>query len=207
MLVRSVRTTTNLAELQQLIFKSTILQPETIIGIDGMDGSGKSCLAAQLASLIGASHINLDDFLNENQGGFVDHIRYDDLRNVIRQAMPEGPVIIEGCCLRAVLDRVALAAGLHVYVKNFVNGYWQRGNLLEACCAVAAIAKEEEILRNFYDLSGAPFNPDEYLLSALKREIIIYHFQYRPHEHADLVYERSEHPGGPEVSGEEFTLP
>ena len=37
------------------------------IGIDGVDGSGKSSLAASLALQLGSAALDLDDFLNKNQ--------------------------------------------------------------------------------------------------------------------------------------------
>lgn len=179
-MIMPISTTTDLDELQQLIRKSTTLPPGTLLGIDGMDGSGKSCLAEQLAPLLGAKHINLDDFLNPNQGGFLDHLRYDELRKAISQAMDTGPVIVEGDCLREVLGRLCLKAEINIYIKHdIVCGYWQGGSFLNSGSLDKALAEEEE-----RDLRDAD------TLSGLRRELIIYHYQYLPQENADFVYER-----------------
>jgi hypothetical protein len=194
------RTAINLAELQQLIHDKTTLKPGTLIGIDGMDGSGKSYLAKKLASLFCANYIEFDDFVNKHQGGFLDYLRYDELSDAIRQSLAERPVIIEGCCLLEVLGRLSITAKLHIYVKYLVHGIWQRGGFLDACCALAAIANEEEKLRMLVDPFDDPVGPGESLCSALKRDLIIYHYQYRPHQCADFVYKR-EYCREVEVSG------
>lgn len=174
-------TTTNIDELQQLILARATLQPGTVIGIDGINGSGKSCLAEQLAPLLRAKHINLDDFLNPSQGGFLNHLRYDELRKVISQAMAEGPVIVEGVCLREVLRRLCLEAELHIYIKhNIVCGYWQGGSFLNSGFLDEALAEEKE----------RALRDDADTLSGLRLELINYHHKYLPHENPDFVYER-----------------
>ncbi len=157
-------------------------------------GSGKSSLAKQLAPLLGAIHIEIDDFINQKQGGLLDHLRYDELRNAARQDMDKGPVIVEGDCLREVLRRLCLEAELDIYIKhNIVCGYWQGGSFLNSVFLDEALAEEEErALRDADTLSG------------LCREFIIYHYQYLPQENADFVYERRVRGtvlGGAEQSG------
>ncbi|MEJ2691016.1 MAG: hypothetical protein P8130_13955, partial [Deltaproteobacteria bacterium] len=54
-----------------------------IIGIDGADGSGKSYLAAQIIDQLNYFHINLDDYIKENCGGFVAYLKADQLKQTI----------------------------------------------------------------------------------------------------------------------------
>jgi hypothetical protein len=54
----------------------------------------------------------LDDFLNRHQGGFLEHLRYDQLLAAIGQR----PILVEGVCLLAVLERIAVNVDVVVYV-------------------------------------------------------------------------------------------
>lgn len=65
-----------------------------LIIIDGVDGSGKSALAKEIALELGCAHINLDDYLEKNRGSFVKHIKYKPLKSEMDKA--ESPFIIEG---------------------------------------------------------------------------------------------------------------
>lgn len=47
------------------------------IGIDGVDGSGKTTLAKNLAEQLDVPLISLDDYLDEKRDGYLDHLRYE----------------------------------------------------------------------------------------------------------------------------------
>jgi uridine kinase len=168
----------------------------SVIGIDGRDGSGKSPLARELATELGYTHIELDDeeYLRENRGQFVPHIKYDKVREKIDNA--QNTIILDGVCLLSVLKRLGRDPDLLIYVKRTAScGEWRD----EEECDVnddidGFIAKENEKNRRFGEaeasIEGTNFDPDEWKLSELKEEIIRYHFELKPHRKADIIYKR-----------------
>jgi thymidylate kinase len=71
------------------------------IAVDGVDGSGKSTLARSLSEALKIVHINLDDYLKKNRGGFVDYLDYSSINKRILGT--NSKVIIEGVFILAVL--------------------------------------------------------------------------------------------------------
>ena len=95
-----------------------------IIGIDGKDHSGKSFLSKQIKNHLGYKVFNLDSFLIEKQDKFVSAIKYDLLVEQINKE--KSSFIIEGACLRQVLDNLQLDVSLQIYVKRMTPSlYWQ----------------------------------------------------------------------------------
>jgi hypothetical protein len=76
-----------------------------IVGIDGIDGVGKSTLAKVLGRLLGATVLSLDNHLTEDQGSYIPYLRYDEIAQL---AQTNHQVIVEGICLRAALGRLGL---------------------------------------------------------------------------------------------------
>ncbi|HAS55318.1 MAG: hypothetical protein A2X56_11325 [Nitrospirae bacterium GWC2_57_13] len=163
------------------------------VGIDGVDGSGKSSLAALLSRELGWPHINLDDYVEQNMGQFVEHLHYDDVRDILNKA--NEPIIIEGVCLLAVLERLEQRLDLLIYVKKVASyGMWYD----EDDCAVSGdiddfMNEKREKLQKFVEME-ALMNSEEPQTDVefpkLAEEIIRYHYKYRPHEKADIVYIR-----------------
>jgi chloramphenicol 3-O-phosphotransferase len=56
-----------------------------IVAIDGRDGAGKSCLAKNLQKLIGGAIVSFDDFLEQNQGGYVEYLNITAIRAALDQ--------------------------------------------------------------------------------------------------------------------------
>jgi uridine kinase len=79
------------------------------IVVDGIDGSGKSTLAKEISDKLGIIHINLDDYLNKNHGGFADFIDYSSLQDLIEQT--NISIIIEGVCALAVVKKLGINPG------------------------------------------------------------------------------------------------
>lgn len=189
------RVVKTLDALQKAIAAYLLRTDAPVLAIDGMDGSGKSWLAERLAASIHAAHLNLDEFLNQKRGGFLDHLRYDELAAAVNRARDGGAVIIEGVCVLEVLQRLGVKPSVHIYVKHLVAGcIWQPEGMLSMASVSAALAREEEECRRFAKLSGDPVEAGEDLLGGLVREVIAYHYTFRPHESPDIVYERSDDP-------------
>jgi hypothetical protein len=86
-----------------------------IIGIDGELGAGKTTLAERLSAALLCPCVHLDSFLIPGQASYLPSIQYGRLAAAL--AGVTGTVIIEGVCLLAVLEQLALAADYLVFVE------------------------------------------------------------------------------------------
>lgn len=166
----------------------------SLITIDGMSGSGKTYLAQALADKLRYRHVEIDRFLNQKQGGFLDQIRYDELGSALQQVHAGSSTVVEGCCIQEVMKRVGRVPELKIYVKQ-VDGerteQWTKGNFLTKYDnAQDAIAGEEEGLQEYHALFPEQQGQAD-TLPCLEKELIHYHIQYRPHKTADLIFARS----------------
>lgn len=163
-----------------------------LVAIDGWAGAGKSHLATVLARRLGGTHINLDDFLDEKKDGFVAHLRYGEVATAVGGGRDRGFVVLDGVCVLEVLSRLNRQPGVHIYVKCMLRGIqWLPEATLARASAAEALAHEEQQARFYAKLSDRPLVPGEGLVAGLERDLIDYHYRYRPHETADLVYERA----------------
>ena len=153
-----------------------------MVGIDGIDGSGKSSLAQHLARELGWTHINLDDYVEKDMGKYVEHVRYEQVQSMLNDT--EGSIIIEGVCLLAVLEKLQRVPELLIYIKIMSHyGIWYD----EDDCAVNGdindfIRDKRESLQEF-----------DVAFPELAEEIMRYHCHYRPQDKAHIVYERIDH--------------
>jgi hypothetical protein len=100
----------------------------SLVAIDGHDGSGKSFLSSQLATILSWPVVHLDDFVEREQGGFVEHVRYDDLA----PKLSPRPLIVEGVLVLDVLHRLSIEAGYLVHVKRVSeDGLWYDEDVCE----------------------------------------------------------------------------
>ncbi len=171
----------------------------SLITVDGMDGSGKTYLAQALADKLRYRHVEIDRFLNQKQGGFLEQIRYDELGDALPEVHAGSSTVVDGCCIQEVMKRVGRVPELKIYVKKVdvkqVDGErteeWTNGNFLSKYDNPQdAIAGEEEGLREYQTLFPEEQGQAD-TLPCLQKELIHYHFQYRPHETAELIFARS----------------
>lgn len=164
------------------------------IVIDGADGSGKSTLAVEIAGKLSSIHINLDDYLEKKRGYFVDYIKYDLLKKKIEDA--SSPIIIEGVCALAIAKKLQIKCDLHIYVKRMSTyGFWNDSDLYDVDDDVDAfIAKQNTEHRKFCEamaqIEGEEFDPENTDIPKLTEELIRYHYEFKPHKIADVIYER-----------------
>jgi len=169
----------------------------SLITVDGMDGSGKSHLARKLAKKLSTRHVEIDNFLNQKRGGFLDHIRYTELADTLQRDDGGATFVVEGCCILEVMRRVEGVPDLKIYLKHKRVGQWACDFLAKYENAEDAIAGETEAIRNFKELFSKLEESDAQeqspaALPPLRKELIDYHFEYLPHEKADLIFVRSE---------------
>jgi hypothetical protein len=147
------------------------------IGVDGVNGAGKSTLAIRLADALGKPHVDVDAFVEKGQGGFGEFVAYWPLH----AAASGADIIISGVCLRDVLARSGLDVDAHVYVKRMQHGQWADDHTCVFPEGVdVAIARLEDLIARL-----TPDGPPEVII-----EIMRYHDKARPHETADVVFER-----------------
>jgi len=164
------------------------------IVIDGADGSGKSTLADEITGKLSSIHINLDDYLEKNRGYFVDYIKYDLLKMKIENA--NSPIIIDGVCALAITKKLQIKCDLHIYVKRMsAYGFWNDSELYDLDDDVDAfIAKKNTEHREFCEamaqIEGEEFDPENTNIPRLTEELIRYHYEFKPHKIADIIYER-----------------
>jgi uridine kinase len=164
-----------------------------IVGIDGKDGSGKSRLAKELSEKLSAKVIELDHFMERNQGQYVSALRTKELLEAICQA--SGIIIVEGVCLLAALKRLSIKLDALVYVKRTHHGLWMDEDIcLIEGSAEETINKQEEDLLLFSEWEAAnegkpPHTEGGAKLSSFTEEIIRYHAEYSPLQKAQHVYE------------------
>jgi hypothetical protein len=143
--------------------------------VEGFTGSGKSKLSNDLGRDLEATVVHTDEFVvpGDESLPYPDRLDYGRLTTEITLAKStRSLIIVEGICLRDVLERLRLSADLFVYVKRVANnGLWHDGLHLE----------------DFEAGNGIEENREE-----PHRSDFTYHAAMRPHEHANLLFERIE---------------
>lgn len=158
-----------------------------VITIDGKDGAGKSTLARSTCSQLMFQHIELDQYLIKKKDHFVDFIRYDDLSAAIRATMKNGsPIVVEGVCVLAVLERLRIVPDCKIYVKRtdplgswFDEQYFDLDSTPEE-----VFQRDREELKQFAEAIGEPITDTD--RETLFHEIVRYHFKYKPHVTSDF---------------------
>lgn len=154
------------------------------IAVDGTNGAGKSTVSADLANELGFAHINLDEYLDKNKGGFLEYLQYDDVK---KDLLNLDGLVLDGICLLKVLDTIDMSVDVLVYVKRMRHGLWADESECEIDCEIEEfIAKEKEIIQLIERTEELP----ETL--GLAEEIIRYHAEYEPYIKADITYERKD---------------
>jgi uridine kinase len=89
-----------------------------LIGIDGLDGSGKSSLAAWLSWQLEMPAIHLDVYVIQNSDPLV--WEFGDLARAIAGAQSglRRPVIVEGIMLLHVLQQIDRTPDFHIFVEK-----------------------------------------------------------------------------------------
>ncbi|WP_460410359.1 MULTISPECIES: hypothetical protein [unclassified Pseudomonas] len=154
-----------------------------MIGIDGIDGSGKSTLGSAVSEALGLPCISLDSFLEKDPEGYVESMDYTKLKAAL-----EGlkGYVVEGVCLTKVLQRIQLTPEASIYIKRVRYGFWLDETQLDIHEPVeVALARERESASRF---SSSPVDN-----LGLAEEVIRYHAEFCPHDSADITYAASTH--------------
>lgn len=146
-----------------------------LVGIEGFTGSGKSYLADALAEDLNAVAVHTDGYVagEDESLPYWDRIDHHRLAAAVGALRSQAQLtIIEGICLREILQRARLSVALFIYLKRIAeNGLWHDGFHLED------FETEGEISENQEEPHRSDFS---------------YHARERPHERADVIFERLE---------------
>lgn len=158
------------------------------VGIDGVDGSGKTTLAKDLTEHLAVELISLDSYLDKKRGSYLDHLRYEDLKRIYR-AQPR--CIVEGVCLLQVLETAGLEIDTLVYVQRMQHGVWADERECDLDEDVDAFLEGERRLAEMFAAGEADqASESSSIIPSLVEEIIRYHASYRPFEKAAFLYQR-----------------
>lgn len=147
--------------------------PAGLVTFDGAPHAGKTWLAREMGRALGCPAIDLDCYLNRQQGAFIDALRITELTCSIDKARARSAIVLlSGICMLRVLDMAKLHAALSIYVQRLSP--MGIPNDLDTTDAE----------------NGKPFDDDPDIPSLFK-EIHIYHADYRPLANADIVYRRT----------------
>jgi hypothetical protein len=111
-------------------------------------------------------------------GGYVKHIDYPKLKPTLEKL--EG-YVVEGVCLHQVLRRIQLAPVAKIYNKRMQYGVWSDENELNIGEPVDAVLTRAREVASLF--SSSPVSN-----LGLAEEVIRYHAELRPHDHADVIY-------------------
>ena len=143
--------------------------------MEGFTGSGKSRLSNDLGRDLEATVIQTDEYVavGDESQPYPDRLAYGLLAIAIASARStDSLIVVEGICLRYVLQRLSLSADIFVYIKRVArNGLWHDGFHLD----------DFESGDSIEENSNEPHRSD-----------FAYHVAARPHEHADILFERIE---------------
>jgi hypothetical protein len=181
---------TSLEELHNELKGLTADRVRVRIGIDGMDGIGKTFLAHQLATLLGATVISLDDYLDRDRRAYVPHIRCREVTAAI-EARSGLVVIVEGVCLRAVAERCGFTINVHIYVRRVSkeSGLWHDEDICLAETPLDELKQHQRELRRWGAVVSGREDVDQAEKeTGLSDELIEYHARWRPVQSANVVF-------------------
>jgi hypothetical protein len=168
-------------EIPASVVAAITLRKGKRVGIDGTHGSGKTTLAKAVAAELHFPLFSLDDYLDRQQGGFLEFLDY---RRLSRDLAAADRFVLEGVCLLDAVKRADVELDCLVYVKRLRHGLWADERELEI----------EEPLEEFLEkerLTAMICGDDEPVTDlGLDEEVIRYHYVQRPHKRADITFAR-----------------
>lgn len=91
------------------------------IGIDGVDGTGKSFLAEHLGAQLNIPVINRDSHIVQNMGCYVAALRSGEVAEMARR---HKRFIVEGVCLLDAIEVADITIDKSIYIKRMHLGLW-----------------------------------------------------------------------------------
>lgn len=148
------------------------VSPGSLIGLEGFTLSGKTYLADALGKVVPMCVFHTDDYTTkfDELPPYPECVDIRRLLSALETRDVSRAAIIEGICLRDVLARINITPALYVYVKRISEqGLWHDGFCLESFEAC-----------------------DNHDLHEIHLSDFRYHQRLRPHEQADIIFNRIE---------------
>jgi len=184
----------NSSELIPTLRKRLSSQEEIVIGIDGIDGCGKTTLAKELNEALVIPFFSTDDYLNKQKGSYIEHIRFKELLKAIEKV--NGSIIIEGVCLLRIAAQIKLNISDLVYIK--IMSPWNYWVDEEVCDPekpvdelIERLIKEANLIPP--DIFGLKESNEDTKgsstgLKPFSEQVIRYHAEFRPSIKAKYIY-------------------
>lgn len=178
---------TNLVTDTAIIIQEIQTLKPTIVGIDGIDGVGKTSIAKDIEKL-GYIRISLDEYLRKKSGGYYEFIEFDKLQSKLLECAGKF-IVIEGLLLQKILERVQIKVNYLIYATDSVWIYdwseeWQ-GKY--STMSLEDIIKDTEHITSRVSKALDP-SAQPYKMDGLRREIYEYTFHYKPWGKAQIVF-------------------
>lgn len=157
-----------------------------LIGIDGIDGVGKTSLAKEIETL-GYFRISLDDFIKKKSGGYFEFVNYKKLINKLISKKGQL-IVIEGVVLLKILKKIGVSLNYFVYVTDNVwlddwdeewQGKYTTMLLDEIICDV-----EQQTTKISRALNS---NAKPYKMDGFRKEMYEYAFDYKSWNKAQVI--------------------
>jgi hypothetical protein len=139
-----------------------------LIAIEGFCCSGKTSLAEKLAHELHALLVHTDEYCTPvgDPLSYACSVEISHLAQVLRNPESLQLVIVEGICLRDVMDKCGVNPEIYVYIKRVSsNGIWHDSFYLDA-----------------YKVEGDSSESEPHASD------LAYHRKRMPHEEADLIF-------------------
>jgi hypothetical protein len=174
------------SELTSALRKRLSSQKELVIGIDGIDGCGKTTLAKELNEAFVIPFFSTDDYLNKQKGSYIENIRYKQLLKAIEKV--NGSIIIEGVCLLWIAEQIKINISDLVYIK--IMSPWKFWVDEEVCDPeepvdqlIERLTKEANLIPpDIFGLKESNENTKENPkgLTPFREQVVRYHAEFRP---------------------------
>lgn len=174
------------SDINVAIEKLNVSHPK-LIGIDGIDGIGKTTMATKLASELQYQVISIDDYLNKNQGSYYKHIDFAKLKEDI---LTRNQVIVEGILLTRILNKIDVKCDFYIYATNnfWVYEWSEEFDGIYSLMPLEDIVSHAEELTNKI-VKATESHPKIYKMSEYVKDIYTYSYKYRPWSNADMVFQ------------------
>lgn len=179
----------NIIERIDDIFEAIKTSNPKIVGVDGIDGVGKTFLAKDIEKL-GYKRISLDDFLKRKSGGYFKFINFELLKKMVRQS--SNRLVVEGILLQKILKELSLATNYSVYMTDSVWIYDWLEEYQGKYCGLTLNEIITNVEREVERLNRV-LSPDSkmYKMDGLRKEMYEYSYEYKPWERADVIFRKN----------------
>jgi len=157
-----------------------------IIGIDGVDGAGKTTFAKRIAKH-SYHRVSIDSYLDKKQDGYFNFLKFEKLKSNLNK-LGDNFVIIEGALLLKVLDIINISPNFLIYMDDnvWLDDWFEDYGGKYCDKKLDEIIAEEEKMVNRVVQATDP-GSKEYKMDGFRKEIFEYSFKYKPWNKANII--------------------